>query len=363
MSTTHTSSADWQAAATIVGDAAAAESVQELGDTALLPFHRLLHSEFTTFDLYDRQGNMFYFRHFPAEDFSALLPPFREFFHQHPVVARWDQYTRGGEPMHLSEQMPVSQFLRTGLFNEVYLHQGMKYQLGFAGPIDSTRNWSMATGRLSADYSDREKKLSHFIRPQLARLVGRIARREKACTAAAALSGFFASADAAYALVSASGHIAELSQAARDLLARHVPGGLPDPGRLPAACAELHRALGAAPASGSAAAKRPTAPVFETYPAGSLHALVLRTFTDGTVLIIFQLPGTTQNSPLHPRLTRREAEILAWIGEGKTNPDIAALLGISPRTVEKHCENLFAKLGVESRLGAALLGRANKPGL
>jgi len=57
----------------------------------------------------------------------------------------------------------------------------------------------------------------------------------------------------------------------------------------------------------------------------------------------------------------REAEILAWLGEGKTNAEIAALLDIIPRTVEKHCENLFAKLGVETRLGAALLGRNSPP--
>lgn len=51
-------------------------------------------------------------------------------------------------------------------------------------------------------------------------------------------------------------------------------------------------------------------------------------------------------------LTRREAEILVWIARGKTNNEIAGLLYISPRTVKKHLEHVYQKLGVESRTEA-----------
>lgn len=53
-----------------------------------------------------------------------------------------------------------------------------------------------------------------------------------------------------------------------------------------------------------------------------------------------------------PELTPRENEILGWIARGKSNPEIAVILGLSVRTVYKHVENLFAKLGVESRAQA-----------
>lgn len=52
-------------------------------------------------------------------------------------------------------------------------------------------------------------------------------------------------------------------------------------------------------------------------------------------------------------LTHREAEVLYWITEGKTNGEISVILKLSIRTVGKHCENLFPKLGVESRTAAA----------
>jgi DNA-binding CsgD family transcriptional regulator len=52
-------------------------------------------------------------------------------------------------------------------------------------------------------------------------------------------------------------------------------------------------------------------------------------------------------------LTAREAEVLFWITEGKTNPEIAIILDSSPGTVKKHAGNLYAKLGVPTRTSAA----------
>lgn len=51
-------------------------------------------------------------------------------------------------------------------------------------------------------------------------------------------------------------------------------------------------------------------------------------------------------------LTSREAEVLYWLSNGKANRDIADILGISYRTVDKHLEHLFAKIGIESRSSA-----------
>lgn len=54
-------------------------------------------------------------------------------------------------------------------------------------------------------------------------------------------------------------------------------------------------------------------------------------------------------------LTPREVEVLSWVSKGKTNRDVADILGMSPRTVNKHLEHVFEKLGVETRSAAAAL--------
>jgi DNA-binding NarL/FixJ family response regulator len=57
-------------------------------------------------------------------------------------------------------------------------------------------------------------------------------------------------------------------------------------------------------------------------------------------------------------LTPRQAEVLYWIAQGKTNGETAVILGTSPRTIDKHVEQLLERLGVENRLAAA--ARANE---
>jgi DNA-binding CsgD family transcriptional regulator len=54
-------------------------------------------------------------------------------------------------------------------------------------------------------------------------------------------------------------------------------------------------------------------------------------------------------------VTGREADVLLWIANGKTNREIGQILDMSPRTVNKHLEQVFRKLGVENRTSAAAI--------
>ena len=54
------------------------------------------------------------------------------------------------------------------------------------------------------------------------------------------------------------------------------------------------------------------------------------------------------------RLNEREAETLLWVAQGKSNADIAGILGNSEKTVKKTLGHIFEKLGLESRTAAAL---------
>jgi DNA-binding NarL/FixJ family response regulator len=79
---------------------------------------------------------------------------------------------------------------------------------------------------------------------------------------------------------------------------------------------------------------------------GEQRMIVLREESDGArVQALMALFG----------LTQRESEVLHWVMMGKTNRDIGDILGTSPRTVNKHLEHVFHKLGVETRTAAAAL--------
>ncbi|MBI3867142.1 MAG: response regulator transcription factor [Verrucomicrobia bacterium] len=67
------------------------------------------------------------------------------------------------------------------------------------------------------------------------------------------------------------------------------------------------------------------------------------------------MPDFTSHEPLQSLgLTPREAEVLFWAAQGKTNPEIAMIVSVTRATVKKHLENVYQKLGAENRAMASL---------
>ncbi|MBE7367636.1 response regulator transcription factor [Ramlibacter pallidus] len=75
-------------------------------------------------------------------------------------------------------------------------------------------------------------------------------------------------------------------------------------------------------------------------------------FSETMLLLRVGAAGAPAPRGLNASLTPREAEVLSWLAKGKTNRDIGDILGLSPRTVNKHLEHIYEKLGVETRTAA-----------
>jgi len=89
-----------------------------------------------------------------------------------------------------------------------------------------------------------------------------------------------------------------------------------------------------------------------------LYASFIGSSRPGEFLIRLREGGATSEDEIlrkHFSLTGREAEVLLWIAQGKSNRDVAEILKCSPRTVNKHLEQIFQKLSVENRTAAAAL--------
>lgn len=85
-------------------------------------------------------------------------------------------------------------------------------------------------------------------------------------------------------------------------------------------------------------------------------------FSEAMLLLRVAAAGAPAPRGLHATLTPREAEVLSWLAKGKTNRDIGDILGMSPRTVNKHLEHIYEKLGVETRTAAvAAAGQMQGP--
>jgi DNA-binding NarL/FixJ family response regulator len=91
---------------------------------------------------------------------------------------------------------------------------------------------------------------------------------------------------------------------------------------------------------------------------GTLELVLIAQYRENEVLIRLNAINLREDAArLQERLglTERESEVLLWISYGKSNADISEVLIISPRTVQKHLERIYEKLGVETRAAAAAM--------
>ncbi|MDS9468980.1 DNA-binding response regulator [Paracoccus sp. MBLB3053] len=152
----------------------------------------------------------------------------------------------------------------------------------------------------------------------------------------------------AVAAFSVTGELAWASPRASDLLAEMpdkwmAPGGMSAAGELFAWLASLRRL------PLSQAQKLVSAQVELTY--------LGRGSGQDLLIAIQDCSGAPREEVLSARfgLTDREAEVLFWLAQGKSNADIGSILGLSGRTVSKHLEQVFEKMGVDNRTSAAVL--------
>ena len=134
--------------------------------------------------------------------------------------------------------------------------------------------------------------------------------------------------DRAIVIADADAGIVFTSRLAEDLLHRHCPDY--ECGRLPPSLTRPENGL---------QTRRFTEP-----GRNDLQCIVLEE----------KAPSPKPTALMHLGLTAREAEVLFWIAQGKSNPDIATILGAGVRTIHKHVENIFRKLGCETRAAAAV---------
>ena len=108
---------------------------------------------------------------------------------------------------------------------------------------------------------------------------------------------------------------------------------------------------------GDAPAAMPAPPTIAIDEARRLIFSLLSATSESEILFRIAIDGVDAQTAILRKLyavTGREAEVLLWVAQGKSNRDIGEILGLSPRTVNKHLETIYQKLGVENRASAAI---------
>lgn len=257
---------------------------------------------------------------------------------QNPLIVR-HAATRDGRAYRFSDVTTTEELHRLELYTELYARLGVEHQIAFALPSPPELVIGVALSRGGSDYTERDRRVLDLARPHLIQAWRNAELRGRTrATVEAVRRGLD---DAGQAMLLVEGHeIVLASAAARQMLEAATGTAAQEGTRVPAA---IRTWLDGRPDVPLALdGRRPLVVRHLRGRAGEPDVLVLEpgTRTVGTAV----LRGLG--------LTEREAEVLALIVRGRSSDDVAAELGISPRTVHKHVEHVFAKLGVGSRLEA-----------
>jgi len=156
-----------------------------------------------------------------------------------------------------------------------------------------------------------------------------------------------------YVFLTSTGRVAYWTARSREIIETYFPGQVEDNDLPMQLQAHLHRL--------TLRLKQDVAGNLAVFPITRGNAQLVIRFIQHPHTHTFLLLLEERSSEM-PELSARELEVLEWIGEGKTNSEIAIILGISLHTVKRHAERIFAKLGVESRHAAALCALKMKQG-
>lgn len=203
--------------------------------------------------------------------------------------------------------------------------------------------------------------VSKPVRPRevVARIAAHLQSARHASQARNALDAF---GHASIALRPADGRVLWQTPLARDLMQRHfgvgtAAGGKGTPVRAPASLCDWVRARLARESGGTGALSQAGGDTWYWVTGTQrLHCSLHPASAEDEWLVVLTESSNgaaVEALSLQFRLTAREAEVLYWVAQGKTNRDIGDILGTRPKTITKHLEHVFEKLGVETRTAAA----------
>lgn len=254
--------------------------------------------------------------------------------------------------MKLTDFLTQRQFHTLKLYSELYRPMRMEYAMSAALSAHRPCLIAVALHRGRRDFSERDRLLLNLLRPHMVQAyanaeVIRMMRQEVGL-----LGQAMEAKGQGVVLLTKDGRVRLVTGQARQWLADYFGRSSRQADRLPEVFRSrlVHEEVSM---NATGDAPLPRKPFVVEREGGRL---VVRHLCEANrcILLMEQRPVTVQPVSFElSGLTRRETEVLLWVAHDKTNAEVGAILGLSSRTVQKHLEHIFEKLGVETRAAAA----------
>jgi DNA-binding CsgD family transcriptional regulator len=322
-----------------------ATDVATFANRALGVVRRMITCEVTSYNEIDSTRPQVTFVVDPAgaDDFPDSSALFAAVVGQHPLIVHY-QRTGDGRALRLSDFVADRMFRASALYRDFYRLIGVERQLALTLPSQPSQVIGIALSRSGPDFSERDRQVADVLRSHLSRAY-RSAMALSRVTGASTVPGESGTPTAVVIELDQKGRPTRVSDEAIRLARRNRPayGSSPLPEEV---SSWVTRRLSVSPENHVISPPEPL--VLK----GEHSDLVVHLTTRGEGGYRLVLEECQRSTDLSPRLTPRQSEVLRLVAEGRTDKEIAMILGTSVRTVQKQLELSYRALEVGTRTAA-----------
>ena len=314
---------------------------------------RLVRSEITGYNELNPGAGRFVALANPAElDMMKLGPRMLPYVGEHPLI-RHAEETGDSTPLRISDFLPRQRFRETGLYREFYRDLGVEYQLALPIVLRLPLIVAMSASRRNSDFTARDQTMFRLLQPHVQEAYSRLELRHQLNTQVHDQSRVLSGLRTAYLVLDHRQRIVRAQDHAREWLQQYFGTSAPE-SALPLRLGQFVRAeLDRTRASSDGPPAFHRSWIVESLDCELRIEVLTEPHEGETRVVLSERPRGESTAALRNLgLSAREAEVLLWLCRGKSNPEIGRILGISRRTVHKHLERVFHRLGVENRTAA-----------
>lgn len=271
---------------------------------------------------------------------------------EHPLVDYY-QRTGDGRATKLSDFLTRRQFHRLGLYHEVYRQMDVEHQMSIT-LAPQPLLIALTLNRSRRDFTERDRLVLNLLRPHLIQAYHNAQAATRFRQESVQLKQALEECSQGIIILTSQGHVRLMTDRARQWLqdyygqsARSQTRRLPD--HLWRWVCQQQSILAV-----NDTVPPPRTPLVVERAGKRLSVRLLTNQAEGHLLLLLEEQQArfvlTVLAPLG--LTKRESEMLYWVAQGKTNKEVAAILGLSPHTVRTRLEDIYRQLGVETRTAA-----------
>ena len=252
-----------------------------------------------------------------------------------------------------TDAVSIGEFKKTRVFNELYRLVDITYQLHTTMPVNNDLAVSCSISRENLDFSDGEKQMLEIFSPHLCNALDNSNAFEKVVKEKSRVENVLNKLSRAAIIFDDQDKVLQKTRSCQFLISKYFSKHQIDSFGIPFTLRkwmkrQKFRLTGEE-------ALNPVFPLFFENAEDQLRVnLLIENRKRRKTLLFEEQLEVSESQIITLGLTPRESQVLLLISKGKTNPEIAFLFDISPRTVQKHTAHIFEKLGVETRTAAAL---------